>query len=380
MSEKREFPILNGKLLSDLDLNGHKLLGLNIPEGGGGGVAELMIETTHADLVALRNNGGLIPGMQYRITDYVATTVQERTQSANHPFDIIVTADSPNKLNEVARAIRHNGDTYFPETTKFDAWQIWYSLDNDTNRFGWADEENGKGVIYRMIDEFNNDVPYDFKGIKMQAFLGVHDETGEPVCSEDFRYTFGIDVDDTLYGDSYANVMKPRTYNYLHNINCNIFGPLCYNNTLGPDCVNNTFGSECICNTFNSSCVFNIFGSFVSYHTLGTDCSCNTFGSGCYHNTFGSGCFENTLGTDCNYNTFSTQCSYNALSDFFNAVILQGYIYENIINCSADRGDYEYCQYIEIKSGVSDKEINIDDVEQSYHTEIRPENSITITV
>ena len=37
MSEKREFPILNGKLLSDLDLNGHKLLGLDIPEGGGGG-------------------------------------------------------------------------------------------------------------------------------------------------------------------------------------------------------------------------------------------------------------------------------------------------------------------------------------------------------
>lgn len=31
MSEKREFPILNGKLLSDLDLNGHKLLGLDIP-------------------------------------------------------------------------------------------------------------------------------------------------------------------------------------------------------------------------------------------------------------------------------------------------------------------------------------------------------------
>jgi hypothetical protein len=37
MSEKREFPILNGKLLSDLDLNGHKLIGLTIPGGGGGG-------------------------------------------------------------------------------------------------------------------------------------------------------------------------------------------------------------------------------------------------------------------------------------------------------------------------------------------------------
>jgi hypothetical protein len=37
MNEKREFPILNGKLLSDLDLNGYKLLGLVLPEGGGGG-------------------------------------------------------------------------------------------------------------------------------------------------------------------------------------------------------------------------------------------------------------------------------------------------------------------------------------------------------
>lgn len=46
MSEKREFPILNGKLLSDLDLNGHKLLGLNIPEGGGGGGASVTVDDT----------------------------------------------------------------------------------------------------------------------------------------------------------------------------------------------------------------------------------------------------------------------------------------------------------------------------------------------
>lgn len=42
MSEKREFPILNGKLLSDLDLNGHKLLGLTLPEGGGGSSVEVV--------------------------------------------------------------------------------------------------------------------------------------------------------------------------------------------------------------------------------------------------------------------------------------------------------------------------------------------------
>lgn len=42
MSEKREFPILNGKLLSDLDLNGHKLLGSTLPEGGAGTSVEVV--------------------------------------------------------------------------------------------------------------------------------------------------------------------------------------------------------------------------------------------------------------------------------------------------------------------------------------------------
>lgn len=102
--------------------------------------------------------------MQYRITDYACTTTQENTKSAGHPFDIIVTADSENTLNEKARAIQHEGDTYFADCD-LSAWKIWYCLDNDATRFAWADSVNGKGVIYRMIDEWNNDVPYDFKNI-----------------------------------------------------------------------------------------------------------------------------------------------------------------------------------------------------------------------
>lgn len=49
MSEKREFPILNGKLLSDLDLNGHKLLGLDIPGGGGGGGSSVEVVAPSPD-------------------------------------------------------------------------------------------------------------------------------------------------------------------------------------------------------------------------------------------------------------------------------------------------------------------------------------------
>ena len=103
--------------------------------------------------------------MQYRITDYTCTTTTAGTKSAGHVFDIIVTADSESVLNEDARAIQHDGDEYFANSD-LNAWKLWYCLDNDTTRFAWADETNGKGVIYRMIDEFNNDIPYDFKNIQ----------------------------------------------------------------------------------------------------------------------------------------------------------------------------------------------------------------------
>ena len=125
---------------------------------------------TYADLKALRDAGKLIPGQSYRITDYTCTTTQAGTQSAGHVFDIIVVADSESKLNESARAISHEGDTYF-SACNLAAWKLQYCLDNDTDRFEWADAANGKGVIYRMIDEYGNECPYDFKNI---LFEGKH--------------------------------------------------------------------------------------------------------------------------------------------------------------------------------------------------------------
>ncbi|NLZ95104.1 MAG: hypothetical protein GX921_04675, partial [Bacteroidales bacterium] len=151
----------------------------------------LIVETKNilwADLVVLRNAGELIPGQQYRITDYECTTVQENTQSAGHQFDIIVVADDVNKLNENARACLHEGDTYFANS-KLEAWQLKYCLDNDTSRFAWADEVNGKGVIYRMIDEFNNDVPYDFKNIQFKRDL-FYDRDYDITFTDIYFYTF----------------------------------------------------------------------------------------------------------------------------------------------------------------------------------------------
>lgn len=145
-------------------------------------VLPMMIPLTWDELVELRENGELEPGMQYRIMDYVATTNgNNSSQSANHPFDIIVVADDAHTLNEVARAaLPSDGDEYFINSN-VTAWKVWYCIDNDPNRFAWADEENGKGVVYKLIDEFGNEAPYDFKGLRFKAF-GDSDEV--------WRYTF----------------------------------------------------------------------------------------------------------------------------------------------------------------------------------------------
>ena len=132
-------------------------------------IVDIKQEVTYSELKSLRDNGELVPGQLYRITDYVATTTQEGTRSAGHAFDIIVIALSNSELSEEAKAIAHSGDTYFANC-ELSAWELKYCLDNDTSRFAWADETNGKGVIYYMKDEWNNECPYDFKNIQFKRY------------------------------------------------------------------------------------------------------------------------------------------------------------------------------------------------------------------
>lgn len=159
-----------------------------------------MQSITYAELKALRDNNQLVTGQQYRITDYVTTTAQANTQSAGHQFDIIVVADSKDKLNENARAIRHRGDTIFVGN-KLESWELKYCLDNDTNRFSWAQVSGGTGVIYYMKDEWNNQVYFDFKNIKIYS-----ENYG------DYLYLFALvgdyTADSSLFGISNNNIVE----------------------------------------------------------------------------------------------------------------------------------------------------------------------------
>ena len=274
-----------------------------------------MVEKTWEQLKAMRDDGTLVQGQRYRITDYVATTVQADTQSANHPFDIIVRADSTNKLNENAYAIKNAEDTTYFVNSKLEAWQVWYCLDNDTNRFAWADSANGKGVVYRLIDEFNNDCPYDFKGITMKAY-GDTDNV--------YRYTFDSgaasnNTDYSLIGGTrnvYNNVIGKCLVSNKLRLNQIIFkGNNCYSNTFWTGCYSNTFGDGCCSNTFKHGCHSNTFGDSFHTNTFGDGCYSNTFGDDCHSNTFGGYYSSNTFGDGCHFNTFLNYCSSNTFGD-----------------------------------------------------------------
>ena len=383
-------------------------------------------------------------------------------------------------------SFKSNPVNYF-KNSNLDAWKIWYSLDNDSNRFAWADnikaiqvfdesvgntyiykrdeeldedgkcawvfldegdgvyfdevnnwnsvdygdiiftdtenleigtslimgsqevelvsiKNEGKGVIYKMIDEFDNECPYDFKNI--QFYRGVTEDGEltdfETSYSNSYLYTFSwIDLegefgeqhliyDFSIKGNSgdlltdegkiegcYNNVIKPcvdydsvdnlkyilnnnvflsngpttevfGTYNNILNINCydNSFGDWCQNNSFGDSCYFNSFGHSCYNNSFGHSCYNNSFGNYCASNSFGNYCDSNSFGNYCQNNSFGDDCRGNSLGDGCYSNSFGIGCSSNLFGATCNYNIFDDYCNENVMldDCNANYFNYS-CTY-----------------------------------
>ena len=164
----------------------------------------------YEDLYRLRHEKRLLPGMYYRITNYQATintTLSDRfntripvvssTEWSSMGFDIILMAVTENILSENAWIVESRDNAHF-EICKPESWNVKYCLDNDTNRFAWANSR-GFGVIYYMKDNYGNEAPYDFKNI-----VNVIDGNN--------TYTFHNPYNDTdlsVYGYATQNVIRP---------------------------------------------------------------------------------------------------------------------------------------------------------------------------
>ena len=244
-----------------------------------------LVEVTYSSLVSLRNSSQLVPGQFYRITDYVTTTSQEGTDTAGHRFDIILLALSPSKLSEQVWLDYNAEDDYFKSNSvKLNAYKVWYCVDNHTSRWAWADKTNGKGVIYRMIDDRGNDCPYDFKNILfyddsskqfVYTFNCLSGESGDNNIYD--ASVFTKNVRNNVIGENFSDeladngkyalpfvIFKPYVYSRIH----------WYNNRIGHNCRNITFDYDnAHDNTISESCDNISFYDGAAFNTIGKDCS-----------------------------------------------------------------------------------------------------------
>ena len=304
-----------------------------------------IIPITYSELKQLRNNGKLIPGQQYRITDYKTTcTTSTYTDSNNlfrfdcrvadtvgytyNYFDIIVTADTNNTLNENARACSPSSTSASTNSKytsqKFSKWRLKYSIDNDTT-YRWA-TSTGKGVIYYMEDEWGNTSCYDFKNIVMRPYMIDHTKlnnhnvannyygTGNPQTiftkTTKYLYTFGVIDTFSSCKDSLSvgiiqtadGTLSGSTHKYSNCKNDSLFKP------------------EAITTYYYIPMNFMIVS--LTFHTSA---------SGTYYSSLGCWNTDFRNSTSCSIICINT-CHNTSITDSRNIDLYSTNIYENIIS------------------------------------------------
>ena len=307
-------------------------------------------EITYSELVTLRNGGKLVPGKWYRITDYRCSTQQARTVAMANAFDILVRADDESHLNENAFAAHHEGDTYF-QNCKLENWLLKYCLDNDTGRFAWADDQEGRGVVYYMKDEWGNECPYDFKNIKFQRWAVTADQDHPYLvvdnADNNYGYYYGAkDLQDNnvlskaTYGEdtgyfytfSLKDLESGEWFDYtvvahlgLKNEEGNEIA--CYDNHLTEATDEYASGKGEMAKMLNNIVFFNCYGdlsdtsyaddySYCNNNRFLGNCHSNTFGNNCFNNSFGNNNYQNTFGNYFQYNSFGNCCQYNSFGNY----------------------------------------------------------------
>lgn len=335
--------------------------------------ANFLQSVTYAELVALRQSDGLVPGCKYRITDYECTTITPGTQSAGHQFDIVVQAIDVDTLSEDAEAMLHDGDTYF-ELCDLRRWELKYTVFNDVSRYAWADSENGKGVIYFMRDEFGNECGYDFKNIQFKrwnvtdsvegrdisGYMGVLDNLAEGLTipdKEDWRwaYTFDNNGEDASlkvvgYAVALDNIIgETKDWKGMRSLAGNVFYGHAHKNVLGYDCTHNTF-NEADENTLGNDCNANAIMT-MSRNTIGNNFLGNS----------GALLQDNTMGNSVRLNKWKTVTetnignfvAYNAWESVWDSTIGNG-IKSTVIESAVG-----YAQILDGVSGTSASPITI---------------------
>lgn len=345
--------------------------------------------------------------------------------------------DYLDNINDIEKTAEYDGGSsclrieglqynYF-QNSNLSAWKVWYCLDNDTDKFAWAEKDvptftcninvpsagwsfenvrvirdygadydgryayvvingdtvtniatdrelkdsgdytiylsvyvsanahveilsssitaNGRGIIYRLIDEFNNDIKYDFKNIQFKRTLvdGQYDEQGD----ETWCYTLNIYYQNRCQDASIIGNTLPNDEGFVIGVYDNKFGyataydlyiqgvntfafalgnnvVLAFDNDgcngIHSNTIRDTFYNNTIGNSFNSNTIGNIFssntiGDFFEFNTIGNDFSANTIGNSFSANTIGNYFSANTIRDNFNANMIGNSFSSKTIND-----------------------------------------------------------------
>ena len=140
---------------------------------------------TYAELKKLVVGKKLNMLSTYILTDYhpiLSNKYSETAQSTDKSkFALMLIANTNSTFFHECLAVKLTSNKNSIESVY--GLKILYDFNNDKNKYDWIDESGGKGVIYRMIDEYGNDCPYDFYNI-MFKFGGTYYYTFSEISND----------------------------------------------------------------------------------------------------------------------------------------------------------------------------------------------------
>ena len=277
----------------------------------------------------------------------------------NESYFVRILFVKPISTNEQVNLEIQNYSGHYFNSNDLSKWVIKYDVNNNINKYHWADAINGKGVIYYMKDEFDNECYYDFKNIKFKRtkewVIGntiENSNNNELNFTEDEKYFFTFDYngnDDSLCQtgrykceqNSIGRLMSNKTQLlnntiFLGNGNAsNKIGSNNKNNTLGLNSYNNTIGSNfqenIIINGFAYNTIGNVFKNNlckgkVNYNTIEHEFEGNKCYSTLIYNNLGTKIKNNTFNDTIQYSTFGSNIENNKFGGFLYYCTIKDYM------------------------------------------------------
>lgn len=194
--------LLSGKFIAKILTNNNDHIWIQVDRNSYQPVDCLNV--TYSQLKAFVDNGVLVPGRKYAITDYTCiyrqpvTNIEMEVEKLDENIRIICTATSSNTLSENVEYVRADG--YVPIV------ECKYSIDPESKSWtAGMTSKSPKGVVWYMKDANGNECNYDFKHVLFRRWA-VTDVTPN-------------DASDTGTGNpgAYAYCVTNSCYNWSDN-------------------------------------------------------------------------------------------------------------------------------------------------------------------